>query len=205
MNTTDFYEEDEDPEELVQVFEQGRNVVTASPTDEPGGTEEPGGSNGVPRQQADRESRWPRDLPLQVELEAIQCAIVDPGAFTRRLGVDVNHINLDDYEPEEAWQARAALIARNRAVHNYVVRHGSGEYLAGKVVTHPSHVENMIDGTVLRSLPDRTNENELLVLAWRVVTTDHWAVTGHRELYSSAGLFALSAEWEVVATLVLED
>lgn len=118
----EFYEEDEDPKELVRLFEAGEPVVTRPPTDAPGDADDPGGHSISTQAGADRDDRARDELvevPLRVELDALEAGILDPGTFTRRLGVDYAHPNTDEYEPDHQWKARAALIARNRAVARY--------------------------------------------------------------------------------------
>lgn len=123
----DFYEEDEDPKELVRLFDAGEQGVTAPPTEVLGDADDPGGHT-VPTQsgvdRADRSRDELIDVPMHVELDAMEAGILDPGTFTRRLGVDLKNPVLDDYEPDHKWRARAALLARNRAVALYCLRKG---------------------------------------------------------------------------------
>jgi hypothetical protein len=47
------------------------------------------------------------------------------------------------------------------------------------------------EGTLLRA-----RDSNVTALAWRVTTTDHWAVTGHDKLLSSLELLMFASTWE---------
>lgn len=74
------------------------------------------------------------------------------------------------------------------------------DYLSGRKLISAQGIRNLIVGTVLAA----DSDDGSAVLAWHVVTTDKWSVTGFVELFSSIDLLALSPRWRVIATLPVE-
>jgi hypothetical protein len=92
--------------ELTQLTGTPGDDLVAEPTSEAGGVEA---------------HRVRRSVTNAQELDAISCGIVDPGSYTRRVNKDGVRVvdeprphDLNNWESDYEWQARAALVALHR-------------------------------------------------------------------------------------------
>jgi hypothetical protein len=86
------------------------------------------------------------------------------------------------YEDDEPLEDVERAFARGQPV-----------VTAAPTLSELGDLQACVEGTVLRSLSSRFD-----LLAWRVATTDDWAVTGFESVWNSQHMLNVSERWRVI-------